>query len=296
MNAAFIKAGDSPVGLAVDARHVFWTHRLVRRDGTISGYAIGRADLDGSHSELRFVNASNVLDGVAVDARYVFWSNDGEHVIGRANLDGTNVQQRCIDAQTTPLETVPEGLAATDAHVFWTNFPADTIGRANLNGMHVDDHFIRLQGVPEGVAAVGDDNPPSPNGRCSSTKPIILFGSAGGGVRYVAVGYFAAGWGEVAPAVISNGGAAASGTISSIHWTSWGGPVATGRGLNPTYTPHGGYYRKPVVIELHASNVRRCTPGGRLVYTRFTAREQVRPGGPMGKWFAWAPNMCKAVG
>jgi hypothetical protein len=91
---------------------------------------------------------------------------------------------------------------------------------------------------------------------------------------------------------MSNGGAAASGTILEIHWRSSGGKIAIGRGLNPTYRPHGGYYRQPVVIELRASLIRRCKPGGRLVYTRFTAREQLRPGGPMGKWFAWAPNMC----
>lgn len=35
-------------------------------------YAIGRANLNGSQIEPRFVVASNVLDGIAVNGRYIF--------------------------------------------------------------------------------------------------------------------------------------------------------------------------------------------------------------------------------
>jgi hypothetical protein len=284
----FIRAGDSPIGIAVDGRHIYWTHRFRHeaKSGVYFVYAIGRANLNGSNVESRFIVASNVLDGVAVNARYIFWSNKGEHLIGRANIDGSDVSQRCINAQTRPLETVPEGLAADAEHVYWTNFPANTIARANLDGSGVNRRFIAVKGVPEGIDVV-DSGKTSPRGACETSVPPLLFGPAN-----QSAGPYGAGWGEVAPAVISNGGASASGTVSKIHWTTWGGKVAVGRGLHPAYTPRGGYYPKPLTMEVRASEIRRCTPGGRLVYTRFTVREQVRPDGPMGKWSAWASNMC----
>ena len=287
----FVKAGDSPVGVAVDDRHIYWTHRFWHDNsrGVSFGYAIGRANLDGSGADKRFIEVSNQLDGVAVNDGYVFWSNNAERAIGRARPDGTDVSQRCIAVQTVPLESVPEGLAADVRHVYWTNYPADTIGRASLDGSEVDEHFVTVKGVPEGivVSVSGTTSSPSGEGHCRASKAPLLLGPTG-----QAAGPYAAGWGEVAPAVVSNGGAAASGTVSEIHWRSWGGNVAAGRGLHPEYTPHGGYYPKPLVMELRASAIRRCAPGGRLVYTRFTVREQVRPGGAMGKWSAWASNMC----
>lgn len=292
VNQHFIKAGDSPIGLTVDGKHIYWTNRYWRekKSGVSFVYAIGRASLDGSGVDRRFIVASNMLDGVAVNGRYVFWSNDGEHVIGRANLDGTDVSQRCISAQTRPLETVAEGLAADAEHVYWTTYPADTIARAKIDGSGVEAHFIAVKGVPEGITVAvesGAASSSSSNRGCGTSTPPLLLGPTN-----QAAGPYGAGWGEVAPAVISNGGAAASGTVSQISWTSWGGKVAVGRGLHPEYTPHGGYYPKPLVMELHASDIRRCKSGGRLVYTRFTVREQVKPNGPMGKWSAWASNMC----
>jgi virginiamycin B lyase len=290
VNRRFIRAGDSPIGLAVDDAHIYWTHR--RWNGR-SGYgsdAIGRANLDGSGVDRYFVVAANKLDGVAVNASYLLWSNSGEHTIGRANLDGTDVDQRCLTPTHVPLENVPEGLAVDAEHVYWTNYPANTIGRANLDGSGVDSRFIVANGVPEGIAVAWDRAaaPSAPTRACvgPSSAPILF------GTRRYLPGYYATGWAEVAPPTISNGGAAASGTIFQIHWRSWGGRVAVGRGLNATYTPHGGYYRRPVVIELRASRIRSCGPAGRRVYTRFVVREQVRPGGPMGKWFTWARNMC----
>lgn len=289
----FIRAGDSPIGVAVDGQHVYWTNRVFHetRSGAYFTYAIGRADLDGTHVDRRFIPISDVPDGVAVNDTYVFWSNAGEHVIGRANLDGSHVWQRCVGTQTQPLETVAEGLAADAQHVYWTTYPADTIVQANLNG--TDAHrLISLRGVPGGIAL----NPEPESGissnasACQSSTPPVLLGPT-----TIVGGPYEEGWGDVAPAVVSNGGAAASGTISDIHWSSWGGKIARGRGLNPTYTPHGGYYREPVIAELRASDVRRCVPGGRLVYTRFSVTEQIRPGGPMGKLFAWAPNLCVGI-
>lgn len=286
----FVAAGDSPVGLAVDGAHVYWTHRTWNRDSGFGSDSIGRANLDGSGIDRHFVDASNKLDGVAVNGRYVYWSNSGEDTIGRASLDGTAVDQRCLTPVDVPLGNVPEGLAADGEHVYWTNYPANTISRASADGSDVVERFVVVEGVPEGIAVASkrDASSPASTGACRdrSRAPLLL------GRKDYIPGYFATGWGEAAPSTISNGGAAASGTIFRIRWSSWGGKVAVGRGLNPTYKPRGGYYRRPVVIELRASATRRCKPGGRLVYTRLTVREQVRPDGPMGKWFTWAPNMC----
>jgi hypothetical protein len=286
----YIRVSGAPIGLAVDGRHVYWTYRYMTRFNVFR-YAIGRADLDGSHVRRRFIKVVNKIDGVAVNGRYVFWSSQGEHAIGRANLDGTGVEQRCLATPSRPLENVPEGLAADAGHVYWTNYPADTIARASLDGFSREERFIKVRGVPEGVAvSAGSEaaTPPGSAGKCAHPpKPRLLFGPT----DYDG-GPYAEGWGEVAPPVVSNGGASASGTISRIHWRSWGGRVATARGRHPEFKPHGGYYRKPLVIKLRASRIRRCKHGGRRVYTRFTVQEEKKPGGRFGKWWAWDANMC----
>lgn len=289
----FIRVSGYVIAVAVDRAHIYWTQRdsLQPKTGccAVFAYAIGRANLDGSHVDQRFIKLSNAVDGVAVNSRYVFWSSVGEHAIGRANLDGTSVFQRCIALKTLPLENVPEGLAVDGNYVYWTNYPTDSIARGQLDGSNVDEHFVDVKGVPEGIAVAGG-TAASAAAPCPATRPQLILGP----VDQVA-GPYAEGWGEVAPAVISNGGAAASGTISDIHWSSWGGRVAIGRGLHPEYAPQGGYYPKPLVMELRASAVGRCKPGGRLVYTRFSFREQLKPGGPIARrWSDWAGNMCRA--
>jgi hypothetical protein len=92
--------------------------------------------------------------------------------------------------------------------------------------------------------------------------------------------------------VLYNGGDG-SGDITHIHWSTWGGSVAKGRGKNSIFKPHGGYYRHPVRIELRAKRLRHCH--GRLTYSRLRAREPRRPHGPYGKWFTWTSyhrNLC----
>jgi hypothetical protein len=283
----FIRTRGRPAALAVDSEHVYWTNEYSNRY-TAKGYAIGRASLSGAGVEERFIPVSNSTDGVAVNGSFVFWTNVGEHALGRANLNGTGVVPRCITLRTPPLENVPEGVALNGQHVYWTNYPADTIARANLDGSEAVERFLPISGVPAGIAVGDEGGPPSSAGPCPTSKLPLLFGP----INPPFAGPYTKGWGEVAPAVISNGGLSASGTISQIHWTSWGAQVAVGQGLHPTFRPQGGYYSKPVVIQLHASRIRRCKPRGRLVYTRFTVRQQVRPGGPMGRWSAWASNMC----
>jgi hypothetical protein len=94
------------------------------------------------------------------------------------------------------------------------------------------------------------------------------------------------GWGAAHPKVIYNGGDP-NGRAWKLHWSHWGAGVTHARGRTWIFRPHGGYYAKPGAIELRASRIRRCTTSGPRAYTRLHAREAVRPGGPLGHWFAW---------
>jgi hypothetical protein len=102
--------------------------------------AIGRANLDGTGVDKRFIRRIGIPVSVAVDARHIYWiASNG--VIGRANLDGTGVDHSFITATAGP------GDIAVDAHhVYWTAPKA--IGRANLDGTGVDPDFITIPPPP----------------------------------------------------------------------------------------------------------------------------------------------------
>ena len=94
------------------------------------------------------------------------------------------------------------------------------------------------------------------------------------------------GWGTAHPRTIFNGGDP-NGRAWGLHWTRWGASRSLARGRTWIFKPAGGYYSKPGAIELRASRIGRCTAGGPRAYTRLQAREAVRPGGPLGRWFVW---------
>jgi hypothetical protein len=101
------------------------------------------------------------------------------------------------------------------------------------------------------------------------------------------------GWGTAHPRVIFNGGDPA-GQALQLRWRDWGAATAYARGVAPIPRPAGGYYAKRGVIEFRASRLGRCTPHGPRAYTRLQAREAIRPGGPLSRWFAWGgwKNIC----
>jgi hypothetical protein len=94
------------------------------------------------------------------------------------------------------------------------------------------------------------------------------------------------GWGTAHPRTIFNGGDP-NGRAWDLRWTDWGTPVTHATGRTWLFRPDGGYYGKAGAIELRASRMGRCTPNGPRAYTRLQAREATRPGGPLGRWFAW---------
>jgi trypsin len=103
------------------------------------------------------------------------------------------------------------------------------------------------------------------------------------------------GWGAVKPKTVFNGGDP-SGLVDHIHWKSWGGSEAVGRGKTAIYKPSGGYYSKHVPADLRATNVGICA--GRRAYRHLEIRVPSKPGGPMGQWQAWSnqQNLCKPYG
>jgi hypothetical protein len=101
---------------------------------------IGRANLDGTGVDERFITGLQSPSGLAVDAAHVYWSNYESRMIGRANPDGTGVDNHFIRAWLPGLD--PEGVAVDDAHVYW-NLGFGIIARAHLDGTAVDRRFIR---------------------------------------------------------------------------------------------------------------------------------------------------------
>jgi hypothetical protein len=95
------------------------------------------------------------------------------------------------------------------------------------------------------------------------------------------------GFGRAHPRAIFNGGDP-SGLVTHLVWREWGAGVATASGRNAIFKPNGGYYPQLVTIDLRASDLGRCSAAGPLAYRKLSAREPSRPGGPPGKWFAWA--------
>jgi len=107
---------------------------------------------------------------------------------------------------------------------------------------------------------------------------------------------FGAGFGEITPEVVSNGGVP-SGTMEEISWRLWGQRVAFGRGLGHQYKPRGGYYRRPVQVRLRAEKLGSC-PGMNIpAYTRLRVKFQKKPGGGWGDWFLWsgARSLCEPL-
>jgi hypothetical protein len=90
---------ETPQGLAVDARRIYWT----TSDGTSSTTTdgrIGRANLDGSGADPNFITGAGEPMAVAVDAKHIYWSGPGlsnEGWIGRADLDGSGADPNFIE-------------------------------------------------------------------------------------------------------------------------------------------------------------------------------------------------------
>lgn len=94
------------------------------------------------------------------------------------------------------------------------------------------------------------------------------------------------GWGTVRPKEIYNGGDP-NGDVTHITWHHWGSATAQGNGLGNQFEPNGGYYPKPVKVQLRAYHLGHCGPHSRLAYTKLRVRFQTKPGS--SHWDHWVP-------
>jgi hypothetical protein len=104
-------------------------------------------------------------------------------------------------------------------------------------------------------------------------------------------GRYGEGWGTARPAKIYNGGDL-NGMVKEIQWTSWGGRAAIGYGLEWTFKPTGGYYERPLLVELRAQSLGHCR--SQRAYRQLAIRGPEKPEGPLGSWHLWseAKSLC----
>ncbi|HEY0317817.1 MAG TPA: hypothetical protein VGC49_05935 [Solirubrobacterales bacterium] len=147
MDQSLVGGIGGPCGVAVDAAHVYWADE--------DGFAIGRANLDGSGAETNFVGGVSSPCGVAVDAGHVYWADVTGGTVGRARIDGSEPEPNFITAADHPC-----GVAVSDTRIYWSDFGGSQavgggIGRANLDGSNPEPDFIPTGGAPCGVAVDG---------------------------------------------------------------------------------------------------------------------------------------------
>src|SRR5690242_17842141 len=134
------------VGLTLTAdagAAVYWTNKG-QSDCFAPNGSIGRANLDGTLVDQKFITGADVPRGVAVNSADIFWSNQGpcDNSVGGASLDGSVVDQLFI-AGNPAGPAGPTGIAADDFDVFWSNlFGGDRISAAALDGSSVEPAFI----------------------------------------------------------------------------------------------------------------------------------------------------------
>jgi hypothetical protein len=139
-----VSTGGGPCGIAVAGKYVYW---MSTEEGA-APVTIGRANLDGTGVNKRFITGLTPGCGIAVVGGYIYWTNEGfvesRYAIGRANLDGTGVNQRFI---RTPDGAC--GVVVYHGHIYWGQSTgglahprSTTIGRANLDGSAVNYQFI----------------------------------------------------------------------------------------------------------------------------------------------------------
>ena len=128
---------QQPLGVAVDARHVYWANAAPARSAAPTSTA-------EREPELHQRRARPI--GVAVDGPPRLLDQRHTDTIGRANLDGQTSNQSFISGGS------PLGVAVDAGHVYWANADTGTIGRANLDGQNVNQSFISGASFPTGLA------------------------------------------------------------------------------------------------------------------------------------------------
>jgi hypothetical protein len=149
---------EAPCALAVGSEYIYW----------IAWRSIGRATLDGTEVERRFIELPFWGEGcsLAVGTDHLYWEAGGS--IARANLDGTEVEQEFI-----PSVGELNGIAAGEGHVYWSGKPIGmaAIGRATLDGSQVEPTWI-AGSTSSNFRGVAVDARPTPPELTLPSRPI----------------------------------------------------------------------------------------------------------------------------
>ncbi len=110
--------------------------------------AIGRAKINGTALNTKFIPGLNNPTSVAVDSKYVYWTDKGTNMIGRANLNGSAPLPNFI---TTGINN-PSAIAVTASGLYWANGD-NTIGHANIDGTNPVGNLFTSPSGSCGLAA-----------------------------------------------------------------------------------------------------------------------------------------------
>jgi len=137
-------ASAAPRAGAAMSGYLYWSNATASDPGKGT---IGRARLNGTDLNQKFITGASVPGVVLVFGGYLYWTNlaplkDGAGTIGRARLNGTDVNQKFIK---TAQPNGPDDVVADSGHLYWAN--DFNIGRANLNGTDVNQKFIKVPGA-----------------------------------------------------------------------------------------------------------------------------------------------------
>lgn len=131
--------------------YIYWTDL-----GGFGSGDIGRANLDYSGKDRRFIRGGIGPSGIAVDAKHVYWLNYDGGAVGRARLDGTHVQHHFIDGIGFALDIEVDG-----DYIYWSHGSSiDStagIARASLDGTQVVFDFVAFGDQVEYTTPAGLD-------------------------------------------------------------------------------------------------------------------------------------------
>ncbi|MDE3083132.1 MAG: DUF5050 domain-containing protein [Acidobacteriota bacterium] len=130
----------SPISVAVDANHVYWT----------GGSTVMESNLDGTGVTTLYSSTADSLYGVAVNATYIYWADYSAGTIMRADLNGDNVTTLVTG------EFDPSSVAIDASHIYWVNWltSGGTIKEADLNGGNATT-LVTGQDLPFALAVDG---------------------------------------------------------------------------------------------------------------------------------------------
>lgn len=119
-----------PLGLALDATHVYWANTAKK--------CIGRSNLSGTSVETEWLKLTTATPkDVAVDAAHVYWTDSTNKSVGRATIAGATIEETWVK-----LGSAAAGLAVDAAHIYWGNPTLRTVGRATIAGATIEEKFI----------------------------------------------------------------------------------------------------------------------------------------------------------